>query len=382
MRTLLVLITFALGCEWWTTAELVEKERPARSHEVPNLRDVLAKRLLAQRQKRESAKPVKEADRTRAESTPATVVDRVDPLDDPLYDGWRTWCEPETAPCKKASDCAKVVHPSDKPLKCVRPWYAKGTDLKVCSPGWSTRDERAHQRARIRELVRLQFSGELDACAGDDPDWHCGQTRARGTRLASLLNMVAQRETTMRSWKRHRLNEDVKASRQAFGRTAKLYPDNPHRSQRWRWEYGIGLYGMNASLFTRTWDPGAPPEVLCRDVESTAAYLRSTRKAWRKLSGGIDCDGDGKREWHGVGGKPTWYDLHHYASGGKLCPSDKSKRKFEVRVKSSGLAPYAHVSLAQLGTPIDRDGQITTANALRLELDAFSQTWLVQRAKG
>lgn len=311
------------------------------------------------------------------------------------YAQWKSWCEPEQLTvCKTKRDCRGIEHPSGRPLKCVRPWYAeRGSDYRVCSPGYSNRYERDHQRARLRELVRLQYSGEEELCA--ESGWQCGQRRRRGRNLASLLNMVAQRETTMRHWKRHRLNGDVAHARKAWSRTAKIYGHqrledgavrfnrggNKHFPQQWRWEYGLGLYGMNASLFTRTWDPGAPPEVLCREVEATEAYLRSTRKAWRKLSGGINCDKEPGREWHGVAGKPTWYDVHRYASGGQLCPSKRSKAKFEKRARRAGLEPFAPVALADLGVPIDRGDQNDTARLLAAQLDAFSTVWRFERAQ-
>src|SRR5574341_2654915 len=83
------------------------------------------------------------------------------------YSGWKSWCEAEHLPaCQTQSDCKDVFHPSGRPLKCIRPWYAApGSDLRVCSPGFSNRFERDHQRARIRELVRLQYSGEAELCS-------------------------------------------------------------------------------------------------------------------------------------------------------------------------------------------------------------------------
>lgn len=354
MRNLLLLLVALVACDP-ISVETSERRRPDE-----------ARTLHAA-----DAEPLKEEDR-------APLPEDTTP--DP-YEEWRSWCEPVVAACKTTKDCAAIAHPSGKPLKCVRPWYAgPDSEFRVCSPGWSNRAERDHQRARLRELVRLQYSGEDDVCQAHT-GWRCGQRRARGRRLAGLLNMVAQRETTMRRWKRHRLNGDIRANRWAFRRTEKIYAGNTHRRERWRWEYGIGLYGMNASLFTRAWDTQAPPEVLCREVESTEAYLRSTRKAWRKLAGGIDCDKDGEREWHGVAGRPTWYDVHHYASGGKLCPSAKSKERFEKRARKAGLEPFAPISLVDLGAPIERADQNETARRLTDALDTFSQDWLSDRTQ-
>lgn len=300
------------------------------------------------------------------------------PKQDP-YAGWSSWCEPEVLElCNADRDCEDVPHPSNKSLKCIRPWYADASsDYRVCSPGFSNRTEREHQRARIRELVRLQYSGESEACE-NDKGWRCGHSRRRGDRLAGLLRLVAQRETTMRTWKRHRLNGDVKANRNSFDDTAEVYAGNRHRRQRWRWEYGLGLYGANASFFVDEWSTQAPPEILCREVEATEAYLRAARRSWRKLKGGIDCDGDGVREWHGFGGSPTWYDIHHATSGGQLCPGN-GRGKFEARAKRAGLDPYAPVSLAELGEPIPSEGQTRTALVLKAQIDVFSTVWQLRR---
>ena len=303
---------------------------------------------------------------------PPRVTESIDEVDP--YEGWQHWCEPHVAPCATTADCRRVKHPSGKPLKCIRPYYAKNPDDKVCSPGWSTRGERAHQRARIRELVRLQYSGE-STCTGGG--WRCSQRRARGDRLATFLSMVAQRETTMRPWKRHRLNADVRANRKSFERTDKFYKGNRHRRARWRWEYGVGLFGANASLFTRVWASDAPPEILCREVPGVETYLRSARKGWRSLKGGVDCDGEPGREWHGFNGSPTVYDGHRWASGGKLCPSPV-RTKFEKRAAKWGVDPYRPVSLRDLGAPIERDEQNKRAVELEGQLALFSMAWFVQ----
>ena len=317
-----------------------------------------------------------------------TLLDKRTP--DP-YEGWPSWCEAQQLPpCQVEADCHDVFHPSGRALKCIRPWYAEpSSSLRVCSPGFSNRSERDHQRARIRELVRLQYSGEAEAC-GDG--MRCRSATARGDRLAALLNAVAQRETTMRHWKRHRLNGDVRASRRAWHRTAELYGHerddkaitfttigNRHFRQRERWEYGLGLYGMNAALFTKNWSQIAPPEILCREVEGTEAYLRAARRGWKKIAGGIDCDGQPGREWFGVAGQPTWYDVHHYASGGKLCPSKPGMAKFEKVAKKIGIPPFAAVSLRDLGEPIEAEKQNVTALLLLGQLEVFSTQWFASR---
>jgi len=342
---LALVIAFVTSCESARAGESEEEQRPAVADPLP----------------------VKEDPAPSVNRAPLAVKHTEDP-----YAGWKSWCEAEElTPCKTAEDCSAISHPSGRDLKCIRPWYAeRDSDLRVCSPGFSNRRERDYQRARIRELVRLQYSGESESCVDGR---RCSRATARGDKLAALLNLVAQRETTMRPWKRHRLNGDVAYARTAWEKTAKSYEGgNKHYRQRWRWEYGLGLYGANAALFTRLWSKAAPPEVLCREVEATEAYLRAARRGWRKLAGGIDCDGKPGREWFGVAGRPTWYDVHHYASGGRLCPSDASKRNFEAVAKRAGIPAFAPISLSDLGEPIDPQQQNQIARALTTQLDAFS----------
>lgn len=287
------------------------------------------------------------------------------------YAGWSEWCAPVVLPlCKTAADCPGT-EPSGKPWKCVK--VDEGTHR--CMGSWPTRSERERERARLRTFVDLR----------------CGKG-CNATKLHSLLSLVALRESTLRPWKRHRLNGDVRANREGWLRYADRYgheqrvakvrgkdrlagvrftkDGNPHYRERERWETGLGLYGMNAAGWTGEWSVDAPPEVLCRDVEASEAYLRRARRALRKLNAGIDCDHDGTREWHGAAGRPTWYDVHRAASGGKLCPSASSRAQFEPRARAAGLDPYEPITSAMLGEPIPRDVQDTMAAVLRSAMAA------------
>lgn len=69
----------------------------------------------------------------------------------------------------------------------------------------------------------------------------------------------------------------------------KNYPEV--RMKRWRtvWGHGYGLYGMNSVLFTRVWDPEAPPWILCAEQGMIATVvaiwtLRRTKKECEELS--------------------------------------------------------------------------------------------------
>lgn len=308
----------------------------------------------------------------------------------PPYSGWERWCEPRTLRvCKTKADCGGIDHPANKPMKCIRPWYVeKDSSYRVCSPGMARRAERKEQRARIRDLMAAQYFGGGGGAGFRD--------RKRADRLAKLLQVVAQRETTMRPWKRHRLNGDIKASKNAYESQAGQYghktltkpvvwrgrrvqqvigmellvDGNEHYAQRWRWEYGLGMYGQLAPYWTATWAADAPPEVLCRLPEASETYLRGLRRSWRKIAGGIDCDKDGEREWHGTGGHPTWHDVHRATSGGKLCPGPGTR--FDKRALRVGLDPYQRVRLGDLGQPIPREGQNERADQIRDLLEVMS----------
>jgi len=177
------------------------------------------------------------------------------------------------------------------------------------------------------------------------------------------------RESTVRTWKRHRLDMDVRANREAWARNGPRYADNPHYPDRARWEHGLGLYGQ-ISTRSWNWDPMAPPEVLCRVVEGTETYLRIARRAWRKLRNGVDCDRDGVREWHGSSDDgPTWYDIHEAASRGKLCAKPRGFHRFVQRARNVDLDPLRPVELVELGQPIPRLTQNERADELRRRIE-------------
>lgn len=280
------------------------------------------------------------------------------------YENVEQRCEAELSECQEDKDCKAVVHPSGKKLKCVKPYW--GTQ-KVCSPGWSNRIERAWRKDRLAIIVE-ELSGPPE--------------------LSKFLWTIYSRETTGRPWKRHRLNGDIrfahsqwykqhrrygwavaknKKNELAWVKPCKELPQgeredrsvtkcrftepSPFFKQRHRWEYGLGPYGQTAALWTATWDPQAPPEILCGEVEATETYLRGARRAWKKLRGGITCNGQLYRP------EPTWEDLHRAVSGGKLCPGKKGSPDFRRRARYWKLNPDQRVTLKMLGQPMKRDEQ-------------------------
>ena len=311
------------------------------------------------------------------------------------YAGWKLRCEPEVALCRTNKDCDVVHHPAAKPLRCIKPWWSKqdekGNWTKVCSPGWSNRAERQWRRDRLRRFVMFAYFDEIGNCIPDsrtlrEQPWECQRERRKGNRLTKFLWTVYHRETTGRPWKRHRLNGDIRLARDAWMSSGDRYghtevkevvqwrdrkgklrkgkhtialkftnEGNPYYRQRWRWNYGLGPYGQNAAFWVAAWDPMAPPEILCGEVESTESYLRGARRSWRKLRGGIKCGDKLYRP------QVTWEILHRAIAGGKLCPARSPSEGFRRRARKKGLDPDQVVTLAMLGRPIDRETQTQDA---------------------
>lgn len=380
------------------------------------------------------------------------VVEEVDP-----YAGWQSWCEPldyETK-CENHDDCADIAHVGTRSLRCVHPWWAKwDRDYKVCAPGEVMRSERVWRDARLRELVGRLYFDEAEHCPDwswtalgkEKPDgrvpfprafrrtwangkatweqhWRCTQRTAPAEKLAAFLGVVYGRETSRRPWKRHRLNPDVNANRDAWVSQAGAYgwevellcangkkkckkkdrvianynptesgEYNPHYGDRWRWQYGLGGYGKNSALGAQDWDPMAPPEVLCLEVPGTEAYLRDARTAIRKYTGARppECKGEpyrgrshlttasGEPELGLIGeevwvDRPSWRDVHRVASGGKWCPrigNGDKRRKFNKRMARAHLDPDEAVALEDLGRPVGRETQNAVAAATLAEIDA------------
>lgn len=333
------------------------------------------------------------------------TVDRQAPVDP--YAGWQRRCEPELALCRSDDDCKDVFHPSGKAMKCIKPYWSKknaeGQWTKVCSPGWSNREERQWRRDRLRRLVTRAYFDELDTCINGLPLEQQSRACQRETRLGETLTKflwtVYARETTGRPWKRHRLNGDVSMAKTEWykqqrrygyavakdkrGQIKSLYAcktlskrpgepkwmdacrkrdPSPHFMDQDRWAYGLGPYGQNAALWTGTWDPMAPPEILCGEVEPTEAYLRGARRVWKKLRGGITCNGEFYRP------QVTWEILHRGVSGGQLCPARKPSQ-FRQQAGRHGLDPDQVVTLEMLGSPIDKKQQNETARAVLAFVD-------------
>lgn len=318
----------------------------------------------------QTKKAVVAMDVSSKKETPKKLSTPTDP-----YRDWHKWCEPQqyVHPCQTDEQCDGVDHPAKRPLKCIKPWWSKDTDFKVCAPDYPSKAERVWRRERLREIVRQLYFDENKYCTGKPigkENWKCQREYAKAEELTKYLWLVYLRETTAQPWKRHKLEVDLAANKSSWFRKAESYgwgvskdgnkmwriqgtEQNPHFKSRHRWQAGLGPYGQNAALWTRAWDPKAPPEILCREIEATEAYLRRARRVVSALKSGIDCDHDGTKEFHP---KPTWEFVHHGTSVGKIC-SAKTSDKFRRRAKRAGIDADRVVSVDMLGKPIDKETQ-------------------------
>ncbi len=250
-------------------------------------------------------------------------------------------------PC--ASDAQCTPDAGGRQTRCVRPYWAKGDRRheRVCAARWPSRSERKDIADRIRATARRLCPRHKDC---DD--------------LAEVLVAVGLRESTLRPWKAHRLNGDVRAARVVVTRRRLELAGagNGYLGDQDRWGT-LGLYGMNAALWIDEVDTTAPPEVLCRIPDATVAYVRRMQRAARKIGGGIDCDGDGQRERV----RPTWARLHDAASGGDLCGRSRARSLRRVlRSMGSDVDVDALVTARQLGRsiPLDLAERLATIDAL------------------
>ena len=299
--------------------------------------------------------------------------------------------------------------------ECRRPGWAIREDSNAyqCMPKWLNRAQRQKQRESIRLIVGElceppRWAKDLSAWGknrrmGTDPSklcWHLpgrsktlkqcmGKHFCQPDKLVKLLALVAFRESTMMHDTIHELNLDVEANRDAYAKAQKRgwYEGNPHFTDIHRWSQGYGWYGFNAALHVFYWDRKAPPEILCRQVESTEVYLRKARKAFQKLWGMYGdhtmrvytLDTGEKVTVKGV----TWYDLHRAASSGKLYPEkviktrrwSKKKEKWikvgfvsRARSKKVRLDPFETVMFEMLGKPIPRHKQNQVAEKIREQI--------------
>jgi len=283
---------------------------------------------------------------------PVELVERGVAADEPEvevelepYEGWNTWCERVVpAPCRTANDCAPA--PDGRAQRCVTPYWAnkklpKAERPKVCASRWPGRHEQQWRRARLETIV-----AHVCRRPGCDP-----------VELAAFVGTVAARESTWRPWKAHRLNGDLRANRTAWGRLAGKYRGNPHYRDRDRWQ-GLGDKGQNAALYVFLSDPQAPPEILCREVESTDTYLARARIAVNKQAD--------------LGLRPTWASVHAALATGNIRPSAAAVERFRPQARKAGIDPDERVSARDFGDRLGADvpSRRLAAEILRARVDA------------
>jgi len=350
-----------------------------------------------------------------------------EPVSDP-YAEHDNWCEdlykmacecPDRDPiiCAKPKEACPLDRTGTE-QQCVRPKWARreGSNVYQCVPKWLNRSQQKVRRESLQVIVGeicewpwwAHDLAEWGAAnrMGDDPSRLCwrlkGGTKAlkqckskhwcQPDKLHKLLALVASRESTWQNQTTHELNKDVEANQRAFAKAQKRgwYEDNPHFLNPDRWQRGYGWYGHNAALKVALWDKDAPPEILCRQVESTEVYLRnardSFRKLWNKYGDSVERvyvvqspnpgGADEKVKVKGV----TWYDVHRAASSGKLSPEkviktrawSKRRKKwmkvgFVIRARSRKvqLDPFETVMWEMLGEQIPVDRQNEVADKIR-----------------
>ena len=268
------------------------------------------------------------------------LADEPDP-----YAGWQTWCEPiEPAPCRTSKDCAAA--PDGRAQRCVTPWWANrkipaAERPKVCASPWPGRHEQKWRRARLDTIV-----AQL-----------CRRPHCNPVELTAFVGVVASRESTWRPWKAHRLNGDLRANRTAWGRLASRYRGNPHYRDRNRWQ-GLGDKGQNAALYVFLSDPMAPPEILCREVESTDTYLARARIAVSKQAD--------------LGLRPTWATVHAALATGDIRPKASAVDRFRPQARKAGIDPDRRVTTRSFGERLGADvaSRRLAAEILRARVDA------------
>ena len=371
-----------------------------------------------------------------AEEQPTAPATSEEATEEDPYIEYESWCEAihkQTCECptRDPITCKKPKEPcpddrTGKAQQCIRPGWARreGSNVYVCDPGWLNRRQQTRQREGQRIIVDAvcewpRWAEELsqwglDHKYGGDPSklcWHLpGNSKAlkvcrrkhfcQPDKLAKLLALVAARESTWNNNTSHELNFDIKANQQSYAKARRKgwYEDNPHFNHAERWQRGYGWYGFNAALHVFYWDNQAPPELLCRQVESTEIYLRKARRSFRKL---WDKYGDNTERVYTLdtGEKVivkgvTWYDIHRAASSGKLEPEkvlptrrwSEKKQKWvargfvgRARSKRIKLDPFETVMWEMLGEPIPKERQNEVAEEIRQEIRNY---FGVQAANG
>lgn len=344
------------------------------------------------------------------------------------YEGYETWCEDIYKTACYCENSSEIVcdDPIDKDTKepkacpssrtgrsqiCLRPHWARrqGIDHHECTPQWLGPKKQAAQRESLELIIASvcklpSWAQDLSEWGqengyGSDPGklcWHLpGSSKAlpicksghfcNPDKLSQFMRIPPAREVAWDNESAHELDRDKAANRASYSRMSKVYEGSPHYTNADRWTQGYGWYGHNAALHTWIWDKNAPPEILCRQVESTEVHLRKLRGSFQKLYAKY---GDSKKrtytldtgetvEVRGV----TWYDLHRAASSGKLTYEQviKTRKKIKgewhktgfvsrARSKRVNIDPFETVMWEWLGARIPTETQNEVAERIRQKI--------------
>lgn len=268
----------------------------------------------------------------------------------------QSWCEPiEPSLCEVDAHCSPAMDGTDR--VCRTPWFA---DVKMCLAKFPSRDVQRWRKARMRVLVD-EICKPRDGCKPEQ--------------LADYLETLIGRESSWRPYKLVRLGEDVEASAKAWaGKASLVYAGNPTVDEPWRWTEARGYFSQNTTYWLWRWDPMAPPEALCGEVEATIAHLRGARGRLRQLESGVTCGGELHSGTAEGNSSPSWYSVSLVNSGNETCPAKSGKRlrvreHFERSARSRGLDPHGAVTRAMLGETVAVEEQAAFAARVRRKMD-------------
>jgi hypothetical protein len=255
----------------------------------------------------------------------------------------------------------RVAHAEPVPSLC------EGYDEKRAS----TRAERSEVRKLITKTARSK---------GADP---------------RVFHVWAERESSYRPFKRHRMGADVRGAMAAWVRAAPRYgwevswdrpvdrrldqaklqaieaDPNPTYADHERWvTSGLGLYGLNPALHLWRWSPKAQPEELCDPVVATEIARRLACKAV-----------------HSYGAR-NWLEVNSVFATGRIKSRPKLDQSFRRRARRHGFDPHAKPVLGScdLGPALDQDAWVRSvyggAEAPVFALRAAAETGRVDSIEG
>lgn len=257
---------------------------------------------------------------------------------------------------------------ADEELPAAEPevpaWKDPKTIRDLCEPvdgrwGYPTKAERAHTRSVIRATCE-EMGVEKDSCL-------------------YFERIVSLRESSYRTWVRHKHSGDRAAAARSYMATAHLYgwqvrwgskeqkqedldamefapaPNakavNPYFIQTPRWlAGGLGLGGLNIGYHLGKFDRKAPPEILCDPVINTMVQIYLARSAVNRYgaSNWIEVQAIyGGRSTYDENGRAIPETCKVYQRRGKACPDGvrKMEKGIRKRCREQGLDCHSRPQL-------------------------------------